>query len=135
MPGLPNQGEDEYKREGALDLFAGLDTRTGRVYGQCYERKRPRESIAISAYLDAEIPAKITTNYIIYDNAPPHHAKQVREWLKSHPRLVLHFTPVHCSWLNQVTRWFLIHQRKRLRIVEFASKAALRAKLMPFIAE
>ena len=48
---------------------------------------------------------------------------------------MLHFTPVHCSWLNQVEQWFAILQRKRLRIVDFASPADLQAKLAQFIAE
>jgi transposase len=135
VPGRPNQVEHEYKRAGALNLLAGFDTRTGRVYGQCYERKRQGEFIAFLEYLDAEIPAKITTIHLICDNARPHHGKQVREWLQFYPRFVLHFTPVHCSWLNQVEQWFSILQRKRLRIIDFAAKADLQAKLMQFIAE
>jgi transposase/signal recognition particle subunit SEC65 len=134
-PGRPNQVEHEYKRDGALNLFAAFNTRTGRVYGQCYARKRQGEFIAFLAHLDAEIPAKIKTIHIVCDNARPHHGKQVREWLVSHPRFVLHFTPVHCSWLNQVEQWFSILQRKRLRIVDFASKADLQAKLSHFMAE
>jgi transposase len=135
IPGWPNQVEHEYTHDGALNLFAGFDTRTGRVYGQCYARKRQCEFIAFMAYLDAEIPTMITTIHLICDNARPHHGKQVRAWLQCHPRFVIHFTPVHCSWLNQVEQWFSILQRKRLRIVDFASKADLQAKLMQFIAE
>jgi hypothetical protein len=52
------------------------------------------------AYLDAEIPTTITTMHLICDNARPHDGKHVRAWLPCHPRFVLHFTPVHCSWLN-----------------------------------
>jgi putative transposase len=48
---------------------------------------------------------------------------------------VLHFTPGHCSWLHQVEPWFSILQRQRLRIVDFAAQADLRAKLLQFIAE
>jgi hypothetical protein len=101
-PGRPTQVEHAYKRAGALNLFAGFDTRTGRVYGQCYEHKRQHEFIAFLKCLDAELPAKITTIHLICDNARSHHGQQLGEWLKSHPRFVLHFTPVHCSWLNQV---------------------------------
>jgi transposase len=135
MPGRPNQVEHEYRRDGALNLLAGFDTRTGRVYGPCDARKRPREFIAFLEYLDAEIPVQITSIHLICDNARPHHGKQVQEWLQSHPRFVVHVTPVHCSWLNQVEPWFSILQRKRLRIVDFASKADLQTKLMQCIAE
>jgi DDE superfamily endonuclease len=102
MPGRPHQVEHEYRRAGAVNLFAGFDTRTGRVSGQCYGRKRQDEFIAFLEYLDAEIPATITTIHLVGDNARSHHGKRVHEWLQSHPRFVLHFTPVHCSWLNQV---------------------------------
>jgi transposase len=125
-PGRPTQVEHAYKRAGALNLFAGFDTRTGRVYGQCYEHKRQHEFIAFLKCLDAELPAKITTIHLICDNARSHHRQQLGEWLKSHPRFVLHFTPVHCSWLNQVEQWLSILQRKRLRIVDFASSRLLR---------
>jgi transposase len=81
------------------------------------------------------MPAMITTIHLVCDNARAHHAQEVRRWLTSHPRFVLHFTPVHCSWWNQPEQWCSILQRKRLRIVDFASTADLEAKLMQFIAE
>ena len=37
--------------------------------------------------------------------------------------------------MNQVEQWFSILQRKRLRIVDFASKAELGAKIAQFITE
>jgi transposase len=135
QPGIPNRVEHEYRRAGALNLFAGFDTRTGRVYGRCAGRKRQREFIAFLEHLDAELPATITTIHLVCDNARAHHGQQVREWLTSHPRFVVHFTPVHCSWLNQVEQWFSILQRKRLRITDFASTADLEAKLEQCIAE
>jgi hypothetical protein len=135
QPSLPNRVEHEYRRAGALNLFAGFDTRTGRVYGRCAGRKRQREFIAFLEDLDAEIPAPIKTIHLVCDNARAHHGQQVREWLTAHPRFVMHFTPVHCSWLNQVEQWFSILQRKRLRITDFASTADLEAKLEQCIAE
>lgn len=134
-PGRPNQVEHEYRRAGALNLLAAFDTRTGRVYGQCYGRTRQQEFIAFLEYLDATIPAEVKMIHLVCDNARAHTGKQVHAWLQAHPRVVLHLTPVHCSWLNQVEQWFSILQRKRLRIVDFASKADLEAKLLQFIAE
>jgi hypothetical protein len=40
----------------------------------------------------------------------------------------MHFTPVHCSWMNQVEQWFSILQRKRLRAPNFADLADLEDK-------
>jgi transposase len=134
-PGRPNLVEHEYRRAGALNLLAAFDTRTGQVYGQCYGRKRQREVIAFLEYLAAQLPAQIKTIHLVCDNARAHTGKQVQAWLQEHPRFVLHFTPVHCSWLNQIEQWFSILQRKRLRVADFASTADLQAKLEQFIAE
>jgi transposase len=131
----PNQYEHEYKRAGALNLFAAFDTRSGRVYGQCYERKRQQECIAFLEHLDQEIAEHIRTIHLVCDNVSTHHGKEVTRWFAKHPRFVVHFTPVHCSWMNQVEQWFSILQRKRLRIVDFISKDHLRAKLEQFIRE
>jgi transposase len=128
-PELPNRVEHEYRRAGALNLCAAFDTRTGQVYGQCHPRKRQCEFIAFLEHLDAEIPATIKTLHIVCDHARAHTGKQVQTWLTAHRRFVVHFTPVHCSGLNQVEPWFSILQRKRLRIVDFASTADLQAKL------
>lgn len=43
QPKLPVRVEHEYQRFGALNLFAAFDTRTGKVWGQTYERKRQEE--------------------------------------------------------------------------------------------
>ena len=127
--------EHEYARAGALQLFAAFDTRTGVVYGQCSERKRQAEFIAFLARVEEQVGLAIDTIHIVCDNLRMHSGKQVQAWLKDHPRFHFHFTPVHCSWMNQVEQWFSILQRKRFRIADFASKADLRAKLEQFIQE
>lgn len=130
---VPNVTEHTYRREGALNLFAAFDTRTGRVYGRCYRRKRQKEFIAFLGHIDRQTPADITTIHIICDNLSTHHGKQVRAWLTDRPRFRLHFTPVHCSWMNQVEQWFSILERKRFRIADFHSIQDLRTKIEQFI--
>jgi transposase len=132
---LPNRCEHEYKRAGALHLFAAFDPRAGQVYGQGYERKRQQECIAFLEHLDREIDAHIRMIHLVCDNVSTHHGPEVRRWWATHPRFVFQFTPVHCSWVNQVERWFGILQRKRLRIADFDSKDHLRAKIEQFIQE
>jgi transposase len=132
---LPNRYEHEYTRAGALNLFAAFDTRSGQVYGQCYARKRQQEFMALLEHLDREIAEHIQTIHLVCDNVSTHHGKEVTRWFANHPRFVVHFTPVHCSWMNQVEQWFSILQRKRLRIVDFTSKDDLREKLEQFICE
>ena len=69
------------------------------------------------------------------DNVRMHRGKLVRQWLTEHPRFRVYFTPVHCSWMNQIEQWFSIIQRKRLTAPNFADLEALAAKIASFIAE
>ena len=132
---LPNRVEHEYKRAGALNRFAAFDTRSGKVYGHGYDRKRQREFLTCLEALDVEVDEHIRTIHLVCDHVSTHHGKEVRKWLAHHPRVIVHFTPVHCSWMNQVEQWFSILQRKRLRIVDFESKDQLHTKLVQFIGE
>ncbi len=129
------QVEHEYERCGAVNLFAALDTRTGKVYGKTYGRKRMVEFIDFLRNLDRWVPASVTTIHIVCDNVSTHHGSKVRAWLENHPRFQFHFTPVHCSWMNQVEQWFGILQRKRLRIPNFENLKDLAAKINQFITQ
>jgi transposase len=131
--GRPVRVEHEYQRKGALNLLAAFDTRTGNVLAQTAKRKRQVEFIAFLEYLDREIPSDITTIYVVLDNLIMHKGKLVRAWLAGHPRFVFHFTPVHCSWMNQVEQWFSILQRKRLGIADFQDTDHLAQCLMAFV--
>jgi transposase len=135
QPGRPVQVEHEYGRRGARHLFAAFDTRTGRVLGRCFARKRQVEFLALLEQVSAQFDAAITTIHLICDNVSVHHGKQVRAWLAEHPRFVPHFTPVHCSWMNQVEQWFSILRRKRLQGPNFADLTDLTARIEQFIAE
>lgn len=135
VPGQPTQVEHEYRRNGALNLIAAFDTRTGKVYGITASRKRQVEFIELLEKLDAEFPVTTTRVNLVLDNVITHKGKLVQAWLRQHPRFYLHFTPVHCSWLNQIEQWFSILQRKRFQIVDFESKEHLAARLAAFIME
>ncbi|HIE74931.1 MAG TPA: IS630 family transposase [Gammaproteobacteria bacterium] len=136
QPGnVPNHVDHHYRRDGALNLFAAFDTRTGQVYGQCHDRKRQVEFIAFLDYLEQTIDPAIETIHIVCDNIPTHHGKKVQQWRKKHSRFQFHFTPTYCSWMNQIEQWFSILQRKRLRFADFVSKADLQTKIEQFIAE
>jgi len=85
--------------------------------------------------MEREVAQHIMTMHVVRDNLRMHKDTQVHAWLAKHPRFVLHFPPVHCSWMNQAESWFLILQRQRLRIVDFADKKPLSQRLMAFVAE
>ena len=48
-------------------------------------------------------------------------------------RVVFHYTPKHCSWLNQIEIWFSILVRKLLRRGNFGSTAELKQRLLEFV--
>jgi transposase len=48
-------------------------------------------------------------------------------------RLVIHYTPKHASWMNQIEIWFSILARKVLKRGSFTSVADLQAKVLAFI--
>lgn len=48
-------------------------------------------------------------------------------------RIVFHFTPKHCSWLNQIEIWFGILMRKLLRRGNFLSQSDLKTRIVEFI--
>lgn len=134
-PGHPTQVEHEYRRCGALNLLAAIDTRTGQVWGEIALRKRQVEFLALLEKIDADLPKSVTQVYLIVDNVRMHTGKQVWAWLEQHPRFELVHPPVHCSWMNQIEQWFSILVRKRLRIADFASKEHLTERLQAFIRE
>jgi len=134
-PGAAVHVEHEYRRGGALQLFAAFDTRSGEVIGVCRQRKRQEDLIELLAAIERQTPLSVTLINIVCDNLSVHSGKRVQAWLERHPRFRFYFTPVHCSWMNQIEQWFSILQRKRLTAPNFIDAADLGAKLHSFIAE
>jgi transposase len=132
-PGKPVRAEHGYRRKGALHLFAAFNTRSGEVIAKTAERKRAREFIAFLDHLDEQLVPTLTAVHVIIDNLSVHKSKAVKAWLAAHPRFIFHYTPVHCSWLNQVEQWFSILQRKLLRHPNFTDLAALAQALCDFV--
>ena len=57
----------------------------------------------------------------------------MRDFLKIHPNVKLHFTPTYSSWLNQVESWFSKLQRDVIDRGIFTSVKDLSRKLMRYI--
>lgn len=139
QPGLPiKKGRcgtmtHDYKRNGTTTLFAALDTLQGKVIGQCYQRHRNQEFLKFLRILDKEFLGKVPL-HLIMDNYGTHQHENVRNWLKRHPRFVLHFVPTSSSWLNLVERWFAELDEKAIRRGVFLSVDDLKTAIEAFLA-
>jgi hypothetical protein len=95
--------ESEYVRHGAASLIAALDVAIGKVMATGIERNN---SVTFTAFLE-EIEMSINSDlaiHVVMDNGSSHTTKATKAWLDDHPRFVVHHTPVHASWLNQVSK-------------------------------
>ena len=131
QPGLPERRTHDYKRHGTSTLFAALEIATGQVTGACKNRHRHQEFLAFlkqiaRAYPDQEL-------HLVMDNYAAHKHKNVKAWLAANPRVVVHFTPTHASWMNMVEIWFGIIERQAIHRGTFTSVPDLNAKIRAFI--
>jgi len=138
QPGLPiKKGRcgtmtHDYKRNGTTTLFAALEVLQGKVIGQCHQRHRHQEFLKFLRTLDQEFPGAVPL-HLIMDNYGTHKHEKVGNWLKRHPRFVLHFVPTSSSWLNLVERWFGHLDQKAIRRGVFRSVEDLKASIDAFL--
>lgn len=125
----------EYKRHGTLSLLAGIDLRTGKVYGNVFERHRSREFVDFLQGIDKVYPEKMKIK-IILDNHSSHISKETQSYLKSVPnRFEFIFTPTHASWLNIIEMFFSKMSRSFLRGIRVKSKAELKTRILQYLEE
>ena len=138
QPGLPmKKGRcgtltHDYKRNGTTTLFAALELLQGKVVGECFQRHRHQEFLKFLRRLDEEFPEPVPL-HLVMDNYGTHKEQEVRNWLKKHPRFVLHFVPTSSSWLNLVERWFGELSRQCIRRGAFFSVEDLRQAIREFL--
>jgi transposase len=160
VPGLPAFRETEYIRHGTRCLLASFVVPTGWVYGDVRPRRTNRDFRAhlrhTVAWLDQRCPAMTKCHWVM-DNLNTHWSLEVCQLfarlngvkfepkrLKRGPQRkafltdaehkhVVHFTPKHGSWLNQVELWFSVLARRVIRRGNFTSKADLTRKILAYI--
>ena len=127
--------EFEYVRHGTASLHAALDVHSGQVLAAPIPGKN--DSTNFCAFLD-DIERAVDPGlaiHVILDNGASHVSRQTKAWFAAHPRWVVHYTPPHASWVNQVELFFSILQRKVLRNGNFTSRQDLIDKLLAFITD
>ena len=133
--GKPVRYEHEYKRKGSLALLAGLDVRTGQVFGST------PQTTGIKPFMDLAGQVMARPEYqgaprvfVIVDNGSDHRGQAAINRLRTaHPNAIMIHTPVHASWLNQIEIFFSVIQKKVVTPNDFASLGELSATLLAFI--
>ncbi len=102
------------------------------MIGKTAERHTSKEFVAFLAEVVAQCPARQEI-HIIPDNLSAHKTPAVRDFLRAHPNVSLHFTPTYSLWLNQVELWFAKIERDVIARGVFNSVKDLAKKLRRYI--
>lgn len=113
-PGRLRRREFEYIRHGTQALIAAMDVHSGRVLGSCSDRRTQADLVAFMEQVALAYPKGRV--HIVWDNLNTHRAQSVWDEFNARydHRFVLHFTPIHASWVNQIELLFGIYARPRL---------------------
>lgn len=71
--------------------------------------------------------------HLVMDNDASHKRAKVKKWLADHPRVKVHFTPTHASWMNLLEVWFGLVEPQAVRRGVFKSVTDLNGKLRAYI--
>jgi hypothetical protein len=161
--GRPERVESWYRRHGTLCLTANLDLATGKVVAPTLQRTRTNadfvEHVAQTIATDPD-----ARWIFVVDNLDTHRSEELVRWVAAAcgelgdlgkkwksgslrnrasraafltdpaRRIRFAYTPKHCSWLNEVERWFSKLARSLLRRGSFKSREDLAAQVRAYIA-
>ena len=131
-PGRRERREFEYERHGTAVLYAALNVHQGDVFGWVTDTSDSINFITFLWDLMDRTPPDLDL-HVIVDNLSAHTTEKTAILLAHNPRVHLHFTPTHASWLNQVELFFSILERRLLRRGEFNSVDHLARQVIAFI--
>jgi transposase len=135
QPYLIERRSHDYVRHGTSTLFAALEVATGQVVAACKPRHRHSEFLAFLKQVARAYPATAEAGelHLIMDNYAAHKHPRVKTWLAANPRIHIHFTPTHASWMNLVECWFSLADRQAIHRGTYTSVKDLNAKLRAFV--
>jgi hypothetical protein len=156
-PGMPALREFEYIRHGTRCLIATLAVPTGQVIGDVLARRTSVDFCRHIRHVAKTFP-DIQRFHWVMDNLNTHWSldlcraiaklsgvsfnpkalktgRERRAFLTDpEHKHVIHYTPKHGSWLNQIEIWFGVLHRRLLRRGEFKSKKDLTQQILDYLA-
>jgi transposase len=135
QPHLIERRSHDYVRHGTTTLFAALEVATGTVTAALKQRHRHTEFLAFLKQIARTYPDDGSGRelHLIMDNYAAHKHPKVKAWLGANPRIRVHFTPTHASWMNLVECWFSMAERQAIHRGTYRSVKDLNAKLRTYI--
>jgi hypothetical protein len=105
-PGQPARFDDEYVRNGVVQIFMEVEPLAGKRHVEITERRTRKDwAQQIKQMLDERYPDAVQVR-LVMDNLNTHSVASLYETFKPSEarrlaeRLDIHFTPKHGSWLN-----------------------------------
>jgi transposase-like protein len=86
LPGTPERRSFDYERHPTIDLFAALNTATGKVIGRLSAQRRAVDFRDFLDEIDRQVDPGLAV-HVICDNLSAHKAPAVHRWLPAHPRV------------------------------------------------
>jgi hypothetical protein len=156
-PGRVALQEFEYRRHGTRCLLATLVVPTGQVLGRVSAHRATWDFVRHVRDVVVQFP-EVKRIHWVMDNLNTHWTFELCQYLgklsgvwDDRPKLrtgaqrrafltepshkhVVHYTPKHGSWLNQIEIWFGVLTRRLLRRGEFRSVTELTERILAFMA-
>ena len=138
-PGFGIRVDYHYKRKGTTNIFVGVEPKGKNRFLKVSTRKTKRDYANYVLELMTKHYPKAKKVHLVADNLNTHPLKCLKEMLgKKHPifkRLVLHFTPVHASWLNQAELEIGALETQCLNGRRFPNEEDLREEVQAWVVE
>jgi putative transposase len=162
-PGKVERREFEYVRHGTAAFIVSRDVVTGQVLAPHAGTTRTEADFLAHLQAVVATDPTALRWHVVVDNLNIHRSASLVHWVAAESdldldlgqkekfgillnqrtraaflsdpthRIVFHYTPKHCSWLNQIEIWLSILARKLLKRASFASLNELKAKVLSFI--